>query len=293
MERERRRIRLVDGRTIEAAAAGPADATPFLFHHGTPGSAIFFEPFVDAALARGLRYVAYSRPGYGGSTRRPGRSVVDCVPDAVAVVDHFGNGGLFYTLGWSGGAPHALACCAALPDRVIAAASLAGPAPIHAEDLDWLGGMGKENIEEFGAALAGADQLQAFLDREGPQFAQVSPEWISAAFGDLLGEVDRTALTGEFASFLAENIREALREGTGGWFDDDMAFVGDWGFDLEELSGRAIVWHGGQDRMAPFSHGRWLASHIPGARTQLRPEHGHLSLAVGEFGMILDDLISD
>lgn len=34
-----------------------------------------------------------------------------------------------------------------------------------------------------------------------------------------------------------------------------------------------------------------LVEHIPTARPRLRPEHGHLSLAVGSMGEILDDLL--
>jgi pimeloyl-ACP methyl ester carboxylesterase len=286
---ERLQVSLGDRRNLDVAVAGDADAIPFVFHHGTPGSAIVFDPFLEEVLARGLRYIAYSRPGYGDSTRRAERTVADCVADTVAVVEQLGRD-RFYTAGWSGGAPHAIACAALMPDRVLAAASIAGPAPNGAEGLDWLGGMGEENVEEFGAAIAGPDELRSYLEKVGPEFGSVTGDEIVSALGDLVGEVDKTALTGELGAFLAGNIREGLRNGIWGWFDDDLAFVRDWGFDVSALAVPTTVWQGAQDRMVPFSHGEWLAGHAP-IRGRLLPDHGHLSLAVASFPTILDDLL--
>ena len=45
-----------------------------------------------------------------------------------------------------------------------AAASIAGVAPYTAGGLDWLAGMGPENVEEFEAAIAGEAELTGFLD---------------------------------------------------------------------------------------------------------------------------------
>jgi pimeloyl-ACP methyl ester carboxylesterase len=287
---ERVQVSLDDGRALDVVVAGATEATPFLFHHGTPGSAIVFEPFIHEVLARGLRYVTFSRPGYGDSTRRSGRTVAHCVEDTVAVVEQLGHE-RFYAAGWSGGAPHALACAALAPDRVLAAASIAGPAPRAAEGLDWLGGMGEENVEEFGAAMAGPDELRSYLEKVGPAFGSVTGDEVIAALGDLVRDVDKAALTGELGAFLAENIREGLRNGIWGWFDDDLAFVRDWGFDLGGLAVPTTVCQGAQDRMVPFSHGEWLAAHAP-VRARLLQDHGHLSLAVASFPTILDDLVA-
>jgi pimeloyl-ACP methyl ester carboxylesterase len=234
--------------------------------------------------------ITYSRPGYGGSTRAPGRSVVDCAADTAAILDHLGAGRAL-TLGWSGGGPHTLAVAGFFPERVSACATIAGAAPCGVPDLDFLAGMGKENIEEFGAAMEGAEALTDVLERDAKELADVGPDELADALGDLIPEVDRASLTGEFAAFLAEAVHEALRPGIGGWFDDDLAFVRPWGFDLSEIRVPVFVWQGAQDRMVPFSHGQWLADHVPGATPRLFDDEGHLSIAVGRFGEILDDLL--
>jgi pimeloyl-ACP methyl ester carboxylesterase len=276
---------------LEYAVAGPEDGTPIVFHHGTPGSQILFEPFIAAAVTRGLRYVSYTRPGYGGSTRQPDRIVASCVMDTTSVLNEL-EIDRCYVVGWSGGGPHALACAALLPQRVIAASTIAGVAPWGVKHLDWLADMGKENVEEFNAALAGPAELQSYLERVEPALAQVTSEQIIVALGDLVDDVDKAALSGELGTFLANNFREALRNGFWGWLDDDLAFTRDWGFELDRIKVPVTVWQGAKDRMVPFAHGKWLAEHVPNARANLLPEDGHLSLAVGSFAKILDDLIA-
>ncbi|SRR5581483_2526641 len=291
MQIRRTAIALGDGRSLDVAIAGPADQTAVLLHHGTPSARVTFRPFVEAVLARGLGYVSYSRPGYGGSDRLAGRTVADCASDVAELASALGIGRIL-SVGWSGGGPHALACAALLSGRVAAAATIAGVAPYDAEGLDFLAGMAPENVEEFGDALAGPDRLIAFLEREVPKLSAVTPQEVADAFGQLVSEVDRASLTGEFAEFMAEASREAVRSGPWGWYDDDLAFVRPWGFDLAEILVPVAVWQGRHDRMVPFAHGEWLAAHVPGARARLRPEHGHLSLAVGAFEEIVDDLMA-
>src|ERR1019366_4738676 len=43
----------------------------------------------------------------------------------------------FAVMGYSGGGPHALACAALLPERVLGVVCVAGLAPFRAEGLDW------------------------------------------------------------------------------------------------------------------------------------------------------------
>lgn len=285
-------LRVSDGRSLDVFLAGPESGVPLVYHIGTPGVGLPFAPFVQTLAERGLRYVSFSRPGYGSSTRREGRSVVDVVEETAAVLDAIGAERC-HVLGWSGGGPHALACAARLSERVIAAATIGGVAPYPADGLDWTAGMGAENVAEFGAAFAGPDELIGFKERWAPIVRTITADQVADNFGDLIDDVDRGSLTGAFAEWMAAQFREAVRLGYWGWFDDDMAFIRPWGFDLDEIRVPVFVWQGGHDRMVPFAHGEWLAAHIPGARPRLLPEHGHLSLAVDSLPRIVDELIAE
>lgn len=280
-----------DGRTVDVYVDGRAEALPLLFHNGTPSSGQPYKPFVEAASRRGLKLVSFSRAGYGSSTRNRGRTVADVIPDVTAILDQLGAH-RFYTLGWSGGGPHALACAALLPARAIGAASVGGLAPFDAGGLDWMDDMGAENVAAFGAALAGDAALRSFLEGVSPSFATVTADQVAASLGNLISDVDRSSISGDAAAWLADVFSESVRNGIWGWYDDELALVKPWGFDLRHINVPVAIWQGSQDRMTPFAHGEWLASHIPGADPHLLPDHGHLSLGVNSFGRLLDNLMT-
>lgn len=284
-----------DGRQIDVLTAGPPDGFPLVVHGGTPSGLVVDTSLATAADRRGLRYVHAARPGYEGSTPRPGRRVADVAADIAAVLDALSadalSAGEFVSIGISGGGPHSLACAAMLPGRCLAAASVAGVGPYGARDLDFLAGMGPENVEEFGLAVRGAGALAPYLEREAAALRDVTGEQVAAALGGLISGADAGVLTGEFADEVAGSLRAAVREGVAGWRDDDLAFAADWGFSLDALAGRAAIWQGDQDRMVPFAHGQWLAAHVPGARVHLEPGAGHLTMVVTMVDGILDDLL--
>ncbi len=284
-------LRMPDGRRLDLWLAGPEDATPLVFHAGTPGAGLPYAPFVRLLADRGLRYVGFSRPGYGASTRRPGRAVADVVGDTRFVLDTLGADRA-WVAGWSGGGPHALACAALLDDRVLGTALIASVAPYPAEGLDFLAGMGAENVEEFQAAIESPEALIAFKERNWPIFRAISPQDVGAALGDLVDEVDLGSIRDDFADWLAALFHEGLREGYWGWFDDDMAFTRPWGFDLGRIRGPVHIWQGSHDRMVPFAHGEWLAAHVGSSCVHLHAEHGHLTLAVDSLPAILDELLA-
>jgi len=277
-----------DGRQLEYRITGSPEGPAVLFHTGTPGATADFSGVTGAASRLGLRLIGYSRPGYGRSTERPGRSVADVVEDTTALLDELGVRE-FRTLGWSGGGPHALACAALLPDRCKAAALLASVAPYNARGLDWLAGMDQSNVEEFTATVAGAEALVAHLQPEVDGLANVTGPELAEGMGGLLSSVDKAAVTGAFSEELAFAFRGAVENGVAGWRDDDLAFARDWGFGLSGISVPVAVWQGRQDRMVPYAHGEWLAAEIPTAQAHLFEDEGHVSL-IAQIDTILADL---
>jgi pimeloyl-ACP methyl ester carboxylesterase len=279
-----------DGRDLEVVLDGPEHGPVLVFYPGTPSGAVSCPLLTGPAARRGMRTVTWSRPGYGTSTSQPGRDVVDVVSDAVEVLDRLGADNLV-TIGWSGGGPHALATTALLADRCRGAALIGGAAPYGADGLDWLSGMGPENLEEFAAAVAGHAAMEDFLRPMRDPLRAMTASQVAETLGELIDDVDRAAAAGELAAFLAASMRRAVATGTDGWRDDDLAFVKDWGFDVSSISRPVTIWQGVHDRMVPDSHGRWLAEHIPGATLRLEQTEGHLSL-MHRAEEILDDLLS-
>lgn len=284
-------LHLPDGRDLDIARSGPQDGPVVVFHHGTPGACLQAGHLRRANHARGLRLVTYSRAGYGGSTRRPGRSVADIAEDVAAILDHL-QVDRCLTGGWSGGGPHALATAALLPDRVDGVLVIAGVAPHDADGLDFLAGMGQDNIEEFGAARSGEAPLRAFLEGVAPELRAARPEDLITSLATLLPAVDRAVITDEYGEDLAASFREALRVSVNGWLDDDLAFVRPWGFELDTLAVPAFLWQGSADLMVPYAHGEWFATRVPAATTHLLPDEGHLSVSVGHLGEMLDELVT-
>jgi pimeloyl-ACP methyl ester carboxylesterase len=268
-----------DGRTLTVREGGDPAGVPVLFISGSPGSSTLYEPHVRDAQERGIRLFSFARPGYEGSTRAKGRNVADCTQDIVAVCDELGID-RFCVWGISGGGPHALAAAALLPDRVIAAASLAAVAPYGADGLDWFAGMGEQNVEEFKVMFEGEAAHRASMERQREELFAIDPEQLVEAWQTLLGPSDRAVATGQFAAGLLEHMRVGLEAGGEGWLDDDLAFLNPWGFDVGSIRAPVQLWHGEQDKFVPFGHGLWLAERIPGVDARLTAEDGHLTLFV-------------
>ncbi|MCC2958427.1 alpha/beta hydrolase [Massilia sp. IC2-477] len=259
-------LALDDGRTLHFYDQGPRTGAELavFWLHGTPNIGPPPAPLFDDAARLSIRWIGYDRPGYGGSSARPGRDVASAAHDVARIADRLGIA-RFAVMGHSGGGPHALACAALLPERVLAAVCVAGLAPIDANGLDWFAGMRPAAQDSLRAALAGRAAKTAY--------EASNPEFDAAMFI----EADWTALSGPW-SWFDSVVGPATAKGPAGLVDDDIAYVTPWGFDCAQLTQPVLLLHGEQDRIAPIGHAEWLARHCSSAELWRREGDGHISV---------------
>lgn len=266
-----------DGRTLQVVEDGDPDGRPVLVHNGTPNSRLLYGRDVERARRQGIRLISYDRPGYGGSSPRPGRTVADCADDVRAIAGALGIEQLG-VWGISGGGPHAIASAALLGDLVPAVGVLASVAPWGAPGLDYFEGMGELNVEDIKLAVEDPAAARAKAESDREEMLQMEADGLFEYLKTLLSDVDAKVLTGDLARYLVDCTRSGLAPGVEGWWEDDRAFLSDWGFALEDIRTPVLLLHGRQDRFVPFTHGEWLASQIPGVQAELNDHDGHLSL---------------
>jgi pimeloyl-ACP methyl ester carboxylesterase len=242
-----------DGRELHHCQWGPADGFPVFVLHGTPGSR-YLRHVNGEYERRGVRAVTYDRPGYGLSTRSPGRTVADSAHDVRVIADRLGMD-RFAVVGISGGGPSALAVAAAFPDRVSRCATIVGIGPSDADDLELLEGMSEQERQEWAVAMQGEDALR------GDFYAQ-TVGWVRTLADSDDPEPNH--------SMLIQAFTEGLRT-PDGLVDDYASLLAPWGFDLDDVHCPVRVMIAENDVSVPSSHGRWLVDHLADATAVVVP----------------------
>jgi pimeloyl-ACP methyl ester carboxylesterase len=274
-----RTVHTPDGRVLTVEEAGDPAGRPVLVHNGTPNSRHLYGPDGRDAAERGLRLIGYDRPGYGGSSPQPGRTVADCAGDARAICAALGIDRLAMW-GASGGGPHVLACAALLPDLVVAAASIASLAPFDADGLDYFEGMGQGNVDDTLLVLNDEPAARAKTEKDREEILAESSgdaDDVPDGLQTLLSPVDAAVLSGELGAYLQTAMQDGLAPGVEGWWDDNC-LIRPWGFSPADIKIPFLLLHGRRDKFVPFGHGEWLAARIPGVEARLFDDEGHLSL---------------
>ena len=269
-----------DGRALAVEDAGDPNGIPVMVHVGTPGCRRLYGRTVADAIDRGIRLISYDRPGYGDSTPHPGRTTADCALDVQVICAELGVERLTMW-GLSGGGPHVLACAALLPDLVAAAASLCSLAPYDAEGLDWLSGFSQGAIDEANLMLSDEPAARTLFETDRDKMLAASPAELAQEMLTQAPDADLEFLTDE-----AISMQRAMAPGIEGGWDDCISQMTPWGFDVSQISIPMLLLHGGRDKAVPFSHGQWLAEHIPGVEAWFFPEEGHGMIRENHIGEV-------
>ena len=270
-------VRLPDGRVIAVEEYGDPAGTPVLYFHGWPASRL------EAGLIPDLpvRLLALDRPGYGRSTPKRGRTLLDWPADVAAVADRLGLQ-RFHVIGLSGGGPYAAACALALPDRVLGAAMVCPVPPPHgvhprAPGIGQLFLLGRHPV----LAHRLFSVLRPLLRRR-----IITPRTL---VGDGLPPSDRACLTPALLEGLARAWREGIGRSVQGALSDAQIYARDWGVPFGGIRVPVTVWHGAEDSMIPL-HALAPLEAIPGMALRVVPEEGHYSLAIRHAPTILREL---
>jgi pimeloyl-ACP methyl ester carboxylesterase len=269
----RRWMALADGRRLTYSDAGPLDGSPILYCHGAIGTPLDGAVNLETIVAElGVRYIAISRPGIGGSDPAPGRTVVEFAADVAQLLDALGID-RFSLVGVSAGGPYALAVARELGARVSRVAVCSSMSPLCAPHRT--PGM-QRRIRLALSLLAGAPGLCAAIGDLGVPVIRRHPELLTRVIAAHAAPGERALLQrADERSAASASFLDAASEGVRGMIEDYLVYSRDWGFSVSEVTSEVHLWHGLEDPLVPIEHALQLAILLPRCRVFLDPEEGH------------------
>jgi pimeloyl-ACP methyl ester carboxylesterase len=277
-----------DGRTVAWTRTG--SGTPLLRLPGTPGSRWSIRADRSPWTERGLQVITTERPGFGRSSRLPGRKFREHSDDLAAILDQLELDRVYLT-GGSGGGPHVLAFAAHHPDRIIAATITVGSPPL-------------EDDSEYDLMIPlNAAAFRAARDGDAAEARRILTPAYEAMSSDPLAGLEATMATAPASDLelmrdprwrIAQTraIREAFAPGIEGWLDEGLAMGGKWtDIDLTAITTSITWWHGVADRNCPFPAAKRLIDKLPTATLRELGNLGHFEPYRRE-PEILDELLS-
>lgn len=264
------RIALDGGRTLAFKEIGDPDGLPVMHFHGAPSCRTALDFLHEEFADRGLRIVTPDRPGYGGTSPQPGRSLEEWSEEVAGLADAIGVD-RFGVVGYSSGGPYAVATCAQVSERVIGGVVIAGPTdPSRLETVGGLPQLEQELMSQPDEESARRRCVQR-IGRDGSRLAELDPyEWTAPD----LEFLDDPTIQAHFEAV----TEEAFRQGIIGFAQDMYVQGGAWPFDPGRIESPVHVIHGELDEIVSVEHSRHIEEMIPEATLFRLPDHVHLSV---------------
>lgn len=283
------RLKRPDGRVVAWAEYGSPGGRPILRLPGTPGCRYPVRPSAQPWVERNIRMIVSERPGFGASTRLPGRGFHEHADDLAAILDEIGVDAL-PIIGGSGGGPPVLALAGRHPTRVVAATIISGMAPLDEDDLATLLPI---NLEAHQLATAGDfDAAVAFASGHRDALLADPVAGLRAIMATAPAADKAVLANRRWQRAHAQATREALRQGPEGWVDEGFAMTRRFGeIDLVSIRATLTWWHAGGDRNTPFAAAKRLVGEMPTAHLNEVDSSGHL-WAYEREGELMDELLS-
>ncbi len=266
-------VRLADGRRLNYSETGPVCGSPVFYCHGAIGTPVRRSVDLEAITAElGVRYIAVSRPGIGGSDPAPGRAVLDFASDLAEVADAL-SVERFAVVGVSAGGPYALAAARRLPDRVTRAGVCSSLSPLCAPhrtpgmQLRIRLALAVLSRAPGGCAAAG-DLVLPVIRRHPELLSRVIAAHAAPGERDRLRQPDeRCAASSSFLDAAAGGVR--------GMVEDFLVYSREWGFSAQDIGVEVHLWHGLADPLVPIEHALALSVTLPRCRVFFDPDEGH------------------
>jgi pimeloyl-ACP methyl ester carboxylesterase len=270
-------LKLSDGRFIEYIDNGVSSKSALILHHGTPTSMTVWGTWLAAAAEKGIRAIAFTRPGYAGSDRKVGHRIIDSNDDLEEILNQLDIEN-FVSVGWSGGGPYALA--SGLLKKCTGVQLIASVSPYDVEDFDWFQDQTPEMVEEAKVSVKSLEDSIAFKEGYYTELRDMTTEQFLVEYEKRSSFKAFENAYREFSKDLSFSMRDALRDGAIGYAEDEYAFLSNWGFETKEIQVPVGIWQGLDDKSVSPHMARWLNSNVVKPTLKLLEGQHHGSIMV-------------
>ena len=281
-------LKLSDGRALDYTDNGISSKSALILHHGTPTSMAVWGTWLAATAEEGIRAIAFTRPGYAGSDRKIGHTVISANNDLEEILNHLEVEN-FVSVGWSGGGPYALA--SGLLERCSGVQLIASVSPYDAEDFDWFQDQSPESIDEAKISVASLEDSITFKESYYAEIRDLTAEQILVEYAKRSSYNSFESDYRTFAEDLSGSLHDALMSGVIGFADDEFAFLRNWGFETKAVPVPVSIWHGLEDQTVSPHMGRWLHANVSESKLEILDGQNHGSIMVENRSEILNAAI--